>query len=177
MFSKTRFRVNGGGYSVLVKPFLTQKRGVVDFDWTFFTVMQLVACQLTMEQKYHWLLYWREPEIESSKVTSQILQNPVPKERYFKNKLKYGGGAFEPAAAAAMAVADVAAAAAVVAAEKAVEAAIATLKSAGAARATSNSAWAAREKAAAVAAAVDVVRAVAAAAVHSCSGSGCLPKT
>jgi hypothetical protein len=55
--SKTRFRVNGGGYSVLLKPFLTQKRGVVDVDWTFFTVMQLVACQLTMERKYHWLLY------------------------------------------------------------------------------------------------------------------------
>jgi hypothetical protein len=163
--SKTRFRVNGGGYSVLVKPFLTQKRGVVDLDWTFFTVMQLVACQLTMERKYHWLLYWREPKIESSKVTSQILQNPVPKERYFNFFLKYGGVDLNQQQRQRQRQRCVAVAA--VAAAAAVEAAIATPKSAGAAR----------EKAAAVAAAVDVVRAVVAAAVHSCSGSGCLPKT
>ena len=37
------------------KPVLTQKRGVVHFDWTFFTVMKLVACQITMELICHWL--------------------------------------------------------------------------------------------------------------------------
>ena len=47
--SNTRFRVSGGGYSVLFKPVLTQKRGVDHLDWTFFTVMKLVACQVTME--------------------------------------------------------------------------------------------------------------------------------
>ena len=54
---KTRFGVSGGGYSVISKLILTEKRGVDHFDWTFFTVMQLVACQITMERKYHWLLY------------------------------------------------------------------------------------------------------------------------
>ena len=47
--SYTRFRVSGGGYSVLFQPVLTQKRGVDHLDWTFFTVMKLVACQVTME--------------------------------------------------------------------------------------------------------------------------------
>ena len=54
--SYTRFRVSGGGYSVISKPVLTQKRGVVFFDWTFFTVMKLVACQITMELICNWLL-------------------------------------------------------------------------------------------------------------------------
>ena len=34
---KTRFGVSGGGYSVISKPILTEKRGVDHFDWTFFT--------------------------------------------------------------------------------------------------------------------------------------------
>ena len=34
---KTRFGVSGGGYSVISKPVLTEKRGVDHFDWTFFT--------------------------------------------------------------------------------------------------------------------------------------------
>ena len=55
-FSNTRFRVSGGGYSVLFEPVLTQKRGVDHLDWTFFTVMKLVACQITMELICHWLL-------------------------------------------------------------------------------------------------------------------------
>jgi hypothetical protein len=48
--------MSGGGYSVISKPVLTQKRGVLHFDWTFFTVMKLVACQITMELICHWLL-------------------------------------------------------------------------------------------------------------------------
>ena len=36
---KTRFGDSGGGYSVISKPVLTEKRGVDHFDWTFFTVM------------------------------------------------------------------------------------------------------------------------------------------
>jgi hypothetical protein len=159
---------------------LTQKRGVVDFDWTFFTVMQLVACQLTMERKYHWLLYiGGSLKLKAARSPRKYFKILFQKSDISTLFLKYGGVHLnqQQRQRQRWLLADVAAAAAVVAAEKAVEAAIATPKSAGAARATPNSAWAAREKAAAVAAAVDVVRAVAAAAVHSCSGSGCSHKT
>ena len=75
--SYTKVRVNRSGYSVLAEPILTQKRTHLLFDWMFFTVMNLVACQVTMERKYHWLLYLREPQIESSKVPLHRLQNAV----------------------------------------------------------------------------------------------------
>ena len=57
LVSKTRFGVSDGGYCSSSVPVFTQKRGVLDFDWSVFTVMELVACQVTMERKYHWLLY------------------------------------------------------------------------------------------------------------------------
>jgi hypothetical protein len=72
--SKTRFGVSDGGYCSSSVPVFTQKRGVVHFDWTFFTVMQLVACQVTMERKYHWLLYLRAYESLMQTLTPKIAE-------------------------------------------------------------------------------------------------------